>query len=225
MWGKLAGVLREHRDDLRAVHRQARRTPAQNKHIWALVAQNFGGDRDYLDEILRQNFPKAQRKGRDGRFAPSTKELSIKEASRLDRHVEAHEQWRQAMETTGMTRIDGIPDRPSCRPAKVADREHGIMPSLQDQPTELTPNPLGVKRNFSCQHYEDCLDRAVKESWAGFSCEACSLRNEAEGMAPPADARNYFSPKDSNIAGDQAGCSKEKGDKDIWTTIVELMER
>ncbi|MCF8065059.1 MAG: hypothetical protein K9K36_07435, partial [Desulfarculaceae bacterium] len=83
VWGKLAGVLREHRDDLRAVHRQARRTQAQNKRIWALVAQNFGGDRGYLDEILRQNFPKAQRKGRDGRFAPSTKELSIKEASRL----------------------------------------------------------------------------------------------------------------------------------------------
>ena len=91
-----------------------------------------------------------------------------------------------------MTRIDVVPDKLLCRPAKVADRERGIMPNLEDQPAELTPNPLGVRRNFSCQHYEDCLDRAVRESWAGFSCEVCALRNEADGIAPPADARNYY---------------------------------
>lgn len=83
VWGKLAGVLRDHRNDLRAQLRKLRRTPAQNKRIWALVAENFGGDREYLDEIMRQNFPRAQRQEKDGRFVPSTKELTRKEASLL----------------------------------------------------------------------------------------------------------------------------------------------
>jgi len=87
-----------------------------------------------------------------------------------------------------MTRIDGAPDKLLFRPAEAADRKHALMPNLTDQNSDLTPNPLGVRCNFSYQHYEDCLDRAVRESWAGFSCEACSLRNEAEGMAPPPDA-------------------------------------
>ncbi|MBU4564694.1 MAG: hypothetical protein KMY53_18405 [Desulfarculus sp.] len=124
-----------------------------------------------------------------------------------------------------MTRIYGIPDKQLFRLAKAAGRDDAMMPNLRDQNSELTPNPLGVKRNFSCQHYEDCLDRAVIESWAGFSCEICGLRNEADGIAPPPDARNYFSPKDSNLAGGHAVSSEERGEKGLWTTIVELMER
>lgn len=41
------------------------------------------------------------------------------------------------------------------------------------------PNPVKCKegkglRNFDCLHYDDCLDKAAKGMWSGFTCEKCA---------------------------------------------------
>lgn len=41
------------------------------------------------------------------------------------------------------------------------------------------PNPVKCKegkglRNFDCHHYDDCLDKAAKGMWSGFTCEKCA---------------------------------------------------
>jgi hypothetical protein len=28
-------------------------------------------------------------------------------------------------------------------------------------------------RNFACPHYDDCLDKAAKGMWSGFTCREC----------------------------------------------------
>ncbi len=40
------------------------------------------------------------------------------------------------------------------------------------------PYPMMCKegkgvRNFACPHYDDCLDKAAKGMWAGFTCREC----------------------------------------------------
>lgn len=40
------------------------------------------------------------------------------------------------------------------------------------------PNPMTCKegrgdRNFACQHYDVCLERAAKGMWSGFTCKEC----------------------------------------------------
>jgi hypothetical protein len=39
-------------------------------------------------------------------------------------------------------------------------------------------NPMLCKegrglRNFACQHYDACLDKAAKGMWSGFTCRQC----------------------------------------------------
>jgi len=41
-----------------------------------------------------------------------------------------------------------------------------------------TPNPVMCKegrgeRNFACQHYDVCLEKAAKGMWSGFTCKEC----------------------------------------------------
>ncbi|WP_448382838.1 hypothetical protein [Desulfosoma sp.] len=45
--------------------------------------------------------------------------------------------------------------------------------------TPPIPNPVKCKegkglRNFDCQHYDECLDKAAKGMWSGFTCEKCA---------------------------------------------------
>ena len=47
------------------------------------------------------------------------------------------------------------------------------------------PNPAMCKegkgvRNFACQHYDVCLDKAAKGMWAGFTCKDCDLHFKKE---------------------------------------------
>jgi hypothetical protein len=40
------------------------------------------------------------------------------------------------------------------------------------------PNPMLCKegrglRNFACKHYDNCLDKAAKGMWSGFTCKQC----------------------------------------------------
>ncbi len=52
-------------------------------------------------------------------------------------------------------------------------------------PTELqntiNPEPSGkhasveCQRNLFCNHYDDCLDEAVKKGWNSWSCTHCGL--------------------------------------------------
>lgn len=35
-------------------------------------------------------------------------------------------------------------------------------------------------RNFACQHYDVCLDKAAKGMWAGFTCKDCDLHFKKE---------------------------------------------
>ncbi len=43
---------------------------------------------------------------------------------------------------------------------------------------QAMPNPVKCKegkglRNFNCVFYDDCLDKAAKAMWPGFTCENC----------------------------------------------------
>lgn len=48
----------------------------------------------------------------------------------------------------------------------------------------LRPLPMaaepGAERDLLCDHYEDCLDVAVKRDWRGFTCTKCSLRGRVQ---------------------------------------------
>lgn len=59
------------------------------------------------------------------------------------------------------------------------------------------PNPIRcgrtsdssrVDRDLSCAHYDDCLDRACREGWSGFSCRECPLHGRARTGALDVEA-------------------------------------
>lgn len=35
-------------------------------------------------------------------------------------------------------------------------------------------------RNFACQHYDACLDRAAKGMWSGFTCKECDCYTQKD---------------------------------------------
>ena len=35
-------------------------------------------------------------------------------------------------------------------------------------------------RNFACQHYDACLDKAAKGMWSGFTCKQCDLYQQKD---------------------------------------------
>lgn len=41
-------------------------------------------------------------------------------------------------------------------------------------------DPELVDRDLDCRHYDDCLDRAVREGWKGFACSECEIRGKAQ---------------------------------------------
>jgi hypothetical protein len=47
-------------------------------------------------------------------------------------------------------------------------------------PAALAKDPDLVARKTFCRNYSDCLDRAVRLDWAGFSCQQCAAY---EGLA------------------------------------------
>ncbi len=49
---------------------------------------------------------------------------------------------------------------------------------------EAGPKRAGVEahRNLNCNHYDGCLDEAVRRGWQSFSCAKCPL---SVVMAPP----------------------------------------
>ncbi len=65
---------------------------------------------------------------------------------------------------------------------------------LKPFPTELqstiNPEPSGKTatveslRNLFCNHYDDCLDEAVKKGWNSFTCVRCPLYTVASGQEP-----------------------------------------
>jgi len=40
-------------------------------------------------------------------------------------------------------------------------------------PCVATTNSSQVNRQVFCRYYGDCLDQAIEEKWASFSCEKC----------------------------------------------------
>jgi hypothetical protein len=51
------------------------------------------------------------------------------------------------------------------------------------------PNPTICKegkgvRNFACQSYDACLDKAAKAMWSGFTCRECSQHSQKEEDSP-----------------------------------------
>lgn len=50
----------------------------------------------------------------------------------------------------------------------------------QKRPVAKKPAPYPIKckegkgvRNFDCKYYDDCLDKAAREMWPGFTCAEC----------------------------------------------------
>ncbi|SMC20278.1 hypothetical protein SAMN02746041_00861 [Desulfacinum hydrothermale DSM 13146] len=48
---------------------------------------------------------------------------------------------------------------------------------------QTIPNPVKCKegkglRNFDCLFYDDCLDKAAKAMWSGFTCGKCAYYEE-----------------------------------------------
>ncbi len=62
-------------------------------------------------------------------------------------------------------------------------------------PTELqstiNPEPNGkhasveFQRNLFCNHYDDCLDEAVKKGWNSFTCVRCASFTLSSAAAKP----------------------------------------
>ena len=60
---------------------------------------------------------------------------------------------------------------------RIADVKHSKDPGAWAGP-QATPNPVPCRegrgvRHFDCPHYDDCLDKAAKGLWAGFTCAQC----------------------------------------------------
>jgi hypothetical protein len=55
----------------------------------------------------------------------------------------------------------------------------------QDKTGKDLPNPTMCKegkgvRNFACNFYDACLDRAAKAMWSGFTCRQCNHNYQKE---------------------------------------------
>ena len=56
-----------------------------------------------------------------------------------------------------------------------------------------TEADIALHRRLYCGHYDGCLSRSVHESWGGFTCMHCPLRDQAsQGLSvePFADRRH-----------------------------------
>ncbi|MGC8720072.1 MAG: hypothetical protein ACP5TY_08700 [Thermodesulforhabdaceae bacterium] len=58
--------------------------------------------------------------------------------------------------------------------------------SGQEVVKKPAPNPVRCKegkgvRNFDCPYYDDCLDKAARAMWPGFTCAECENYEEQSG--------------------------------------------
>jgi hypothetical protein len=58
------------------------------------------------------------------------------------------------------------------------ERAHSGPAALAQCAGKTSPNPMMCKegrgeRNFACQHYDGCLEKAAKGMWSGFTCKEC----------------------------------------------------
>ena len=59
-----------------------------------------------------------------------------------------------------------------------------------DKNGKNTPNPTMCKegkgvRNFACQTYDACLEKAAKGMWSGFTCRECPHYTQKEEEPQP----------------------------------------
>jgi hypothetical protein len=64
------------------------------------------------------------------------------------------------------------------------------QPAQSDRADRTAPYPTMCKegkgvRNFACQNYDNCLDRAAKGMWSGFTCRECCNYSQKEDEPAP----------------------------------------
>jgi hypothetical protein len=69
------------------------------------------------------------------------------------------------------------------------ERTHHAHSSLSDKTVKSRENPVMCKegkgvRNFACEHYDACLEKAAKGMWSGFTCRECPLSTQKEQETP-----------------------------------------
>ncbi len=57
-------------------------------------------------------------------------------------------------------------------------RTKGLQQSKDTHAAQGVPHPVACRegrgvRYFDCPHYDDCLDKAAKALWTGFTCAYC----------------------------------------------------
>jgi hypothetical protein len=72
-------------------------------------------------------------------------------------------------------------------PKEKACRGHMIQSSKEGR---NTANPIMCKegrgvRNFACQFYDSCLDKAAKGMWSGFTCRECTCHFQRDEEKSP----------------------------------------
>lgn len=83
-----------------------------------------------------------------------------------------------------MTQRKPNPTHRAARPVSARDGRPSPVPYRGALSTDAE---LAWHRRPYCPHDRACLDRSVKEGWAGFTCSHCPLRDEAP--AAPASER------------------------------------
>jgi len=68
------------------------------------------------------------------------------------------------------------------------ERAHGGHSAQAQCSGRSMPNPMMCKegrgdRNFACQHYDVCLEKAAKGMWSGFTCKECGYFFQKEEEA------------------------------------------
>ena len=65
------------------------------------------------------------------------------------------------------------------------ERAHRSQVHHPGRDGKSVPNPTSCKegrgvRNFACEHYDVCLNRAAKAMWSGFTCRSCGQYRPAD---------------------------------------------
>jgi hypothetical protein len=70
-------------------------------------------------------------------------------------------------------------------------KEKGVrgQPIQPERTDKSGPFPMMCKegkgvRNFACPNYDNCLDRAAKGMWSGFTCRECGSYVQKEEETP-----------------------------------------
>jgi len=88
---------------------------------------------------------------------------------------------RASFETNGFVEETvKMPKEKACRGTSIQSRKEG----------RNTANPSMCKegrgvRNFACQFYDSCLDKAAKGMWSGFTCRECPCHFQRDEEKSP----------------------------------------